>query len=87
VTILIGDFPDNKRGYCLLTNISISGNGSVTKKKNENIENKKDHVMQNILNIKRTVVTSYKQASTTISLNCRKYLQNIHGNPLCRFIT
>jgi hypothetical protein len=44
----------------MLPNITISGNGNVIKKKTENIVIYKDHALQNILNVKITVVTNNK---------------------------
>jgi len=59
----------------------------VTKKETEKIVKYKVYVLQNILNVKRRVVTSNNEASGTLSLSLRKYLHNIPGNQLCRNVT
>jgi hypothetical protein len=51
------------------------------KKETENIVKYKDLAKQNILNVKREVVTRNKETSGTISLSFRKYLHIIPGNP------
>jgi hypothetical protein len=56
-------------------------------KETENIVDYKDYVLQNILNVKRKVITSNNEASGNISLSFRTYLHNIPGNPLCRIVT
>ena len=81
---IIGLIPGNKNGFCLVTNITILGFGNVTKKETEKNVKYKVYVLQNILNVKRRVVTSNNEASGTVPLSLRKYSHNILGNQLCR---
>jgi len=74
---------ENKNGLCPVTNITILGNINVTKKETEKFVKYKDYVLQNILNVKRKVVTSNNVASGAISLSFRKYSNIITGNPFC----
>ena len=70
---------DNKKGTCVLTDVTISGDINVIKKETDKILKYKDLAIeiQRMWNVKTKVIPVKTGANGTISKSFRKYVSNI----------